>query len=91
MRVEDVADVPGLDPQAHLRVTRREHPGGGGIVTISMTRPAKHNAQGPTTWYGLAAIGRRLVAATARRMPGPDQTTARATEPRPAATGEDGQ
>lgn len=60
MRVEDVADVPGLDPQAHLRVTRREHPGGGGIVTISMTRPAKHNAQGPTTWYGLAAIGRWL-------------------------------
>lgn len=60
MRVEDAADVPGLDPQACLRVTRREHPAGGGIVTVSMTRPEKHNAHGPTTWYGLAAVGRWL-------------------------------
>ena len=56
----DPVTVPGLDPEARLRVSRREHTGGGGIVTVSLNRPDKHNAQGPATWYGLAAIGRWL-------------------------------
>lgn len=55
-----VVDVPGLDPQARLLVHRREHAGGGGIVSLTLNRPDKHNAQGPATWYGLAAIGRWL-------------------------------
>ena len=54
--------VPGLDPDAHLVVTRREHPGGGGgvVVVVALDRPDKHNAQTPATWYGLSAVGRWL-------------------------------
>lgn len=55
-----VVDVPGLDPEARLVVRRREHTGGGGIVTVALNRPDKHNAQGPATWFGLAAVGRWL-------------------------------
>ncbi len=58
--IGEVVEVPGLDPESRLIVSRREHPGGGGIVTIALNRPDKHNAQGPVTWYGLAAIGRWL-------------------------------
>ena len=56
----EVVEVPGLDDDARLVVSRREHPGGGGIVTITLDRPDKHNAQGPATWYGLGRIGRWL-------------------------------
>lgn len=55
-----VVDVPGLDSDARLVVRRREHPAGGGVVTVTLNRPDKHNAQGPATWHGLAAVGRWL-------------------------------
>lgn len=40
-------------------MVRREQ-SGGGVVTVTLDRPARHNAQGPATWLGLAAVGRWL-------------------------------
>lgn len=50
-----VVQVPGLDPAAHLLLTRA-----GDVVTVTLDRPAVHNAQTPATWRGLREIGRWL-------------------------------
>lgn len=47
--------VEGLDPEARLGVGRA-----GDVVTITLRRPERHNAQTPATWLGLAHIGRSL-------------------------------
>jgi enoyl-CoA hydratase/carnithine racemase len=52
---DGTVEVPGLDPDAHLLVTRA-----GEVVTVTLDRPQVHNAQTPATWYGLAAVGRWL-------------------------------
>jgi enoyl-CoA hydratase/carnithine racemase len=49
-------DVPGVDlGEAGLRVERA-----GPVVTVTLARPERRNAQRPTTWLGLDAIGRAL-------------------------------
>ncbi len=47
--------MPGLDPEARLVVTRD-----GFVVTLTLDRPEKHNAQTPILWHGLGAVGRWL-------------------------------
>lgn len=51
-------DIPDLDPAAHLQVSRSGP--AGAVLTITLDRPAKHNAQTPGTWLGLRQVGRSL-------------------------------
>ena len=49
-------DLPGVDvAAAGLRVERA-----GSVVTITLARPERRNAQRPETWHMLDAIGRGL-------------------------------